>query len=71
MSIESTICWSTLALLLLPWIGLLLAPWLGLVIGIAPYVGSRIFAPEEAASLSRTFGAAWREYVRAMKLGWL
>jgi hypothetical protein len=63
MSIESTICWSTVAFLLLPWIGFLLDPWFGLVIGIEPYVGSRIFAPEEAASLSATFRGPFREMV--------
>ena len=63
--------YTAVALLVLPWIGFLLDSWLGLVLGIALYAGSRLFAPEEDAALSRTFGDAWREYDRTVKLGWL
>lgn len=63
--------YTAVALLVLPWIGFLLDSWLGLVIGVVLYLGSRIFAPEEEASLSRTFGEAWREYSRTVKFGWL
>ena len=63
--------YTAVALLVLPWIGFLLDTWLGLVIGVVLYVGSRIFAPEEEASLSRTFGEAWREYNLTVKFGWL
>lgn len=34
------------AFLVLPWIGFLFNTWLGVVIGIALYVGSRVFSPE-------------------------
>jgi protein-S-isoprenylcysteine O-methyltransferase Ste14 len=63
--------YTAVALLVLPWIGFLLDTWLGLVIGVVLYLGSRIFAPEEEAGLSRTFGEAWREYSRTVKFGWL
>jgi protein-S-isoprenylcysteine O-methyltransferase Ste14 len=63
--------YTAVALLVLPGIGFLLDTWLGLVIGVALYVGSRIFAPEEEAALSRTFGAAWGDYVRSVRLGWI
>jgi protein-S-isoprenylcysteine O-methyltransferase Ste14 len=63
--------YTAVALLVLPWLGFLLDTWLGLVLGIALYVASRIFAPQEEATLSRTFGDAWRAYSRNVKLGWL
>ena len=45
--------------------------WLGVVVGVVLYLGSRIFAPAEAATLSKTFGAAWTEYTRSIKIPWL
>lgn len=63
--------YTAVALLVLPWVGFLFDTWLGLVLGIALYVGSRLFAPEEEAALSRTFGDAWRDYRGTVKLGWL
>jgi protein-S-isoprenylcysteine O-methyltransferase Ste14 len=59
------------AFLVLPWIGFLLNSWLGAVVGIALYVGSRLFAPEEERGLSNTFGAAWNEYCHKVKMPWL
>ena len=59
------------ALLVLPWIGLLLDTWLGVLIGIILYVASRVFAPEEERTLSKTFGAAWDEYSLKVKIPWL
>jgi protein-S-isoprenylcysteine O-methyltransferase Ste14 len=59
------------ALLVLPWIGFLLDTWLGLVIGVVLYVGSRMFAPDEEAALSRTFGTAWDDYRQTVKVPWL
>ena len=59
------------AFLVLPWIGFLLNSWLGVVIGIALYIGSRIFAPEEEKTLSKTFGTAWDEYCNKVKIPWL
>jgi len=58
------------AVLVLPWIGFLLDSWLGAVIGIVLYTGSRLFAHEEEKTLSETFGAAWDEYCKKLKLPW-
>jgi protein-S-isoprenylcysteine O-methyltransferase Ste14 len=63
--------YTSVALLVLPWIGFLLNTWLGALIGIALYVGSRLFAPEEEARLSETFGPAWDGYCTTVKLPWL
>jgi len=63
--------YTAVALLVLPSIGFLLDTWLGLAIGVVLYLGSRIFAPEEEATLSRTFGGAWRDYSRTVRFGWL
>src|SRR5512143_3454738 len=51
--------YTSVALLVAPWLGFLLDTWLGVVIGAALYAGSRLFAPEEEESLSKTFGPAW------------
>src|SRR5512132_410790 len=63
--------YTSVALWVLPWIGFLLNTWLGAAIGIALYVGSRIFAPVEEAALSRTFGARWVGYRSSVKMPWL
>lgn len=59
------------AFLVLPWAGFLLNTWLGVLFGIILYVGSRMFSPAEEAMLSKTFGAAWDEYCRSVKIPWL
>jgi protein-S-isoprenylcysteine O-methyltransferase Ste14 len=59
------------ALLVLPWVGFLFNTWLGVVIGIVELIGSRIFSREEEEILSKTFGAAWDEYCRKVKIPWL
>jgi protein-S-isoprenylcysteine O-methyltransferase Ste14 len=63
--------YTSVALLVLPGIGLLLNTWLGGAIGAILYSGSRLFSPEEEAVLSKTFGSAWEEYRRQVKLPWL
>jgi protein-S-isoprenylcysteine O-methyltransferase Ste14 len=63
--------YTAVALLVLPWVGFLLDTWLGVLLGAALYVGSRIFAREEEATLSRAFGEQWRDYRRHVRLGWL
>jgi protein-S-isoprenylcysteine O-methyltransferase Ste14 len=63
--------YTSVALLVLPRIGFLLDTWLGAAIGIALYVGSRIFAPAGEAALSRTFGARWVGYCSSVKMPWL
>ena len=63
--------YTSVALLVLPSIGFLLNTWLGGVIGIILYTGSRLFAPEEEALLSKTFGPTWEEYRKQVKIPWL
>lgn len=59
------------ALLVVPWIGFLLDTWVGVPIGLAVYVGSRLFAPDEEASLSARFGPAWDAYRTRVKIPWI
>ena len=63
--------YTSVALLVLPWLGFLFNTWLGALIGIILYIGSRIFAPAEEAALSKTFGASWDEYCNTVKIPWL
>jgi protein-S-isoprenylcysteine O-methyltransferase Ste14 len=63
--------YTSVALLVLPWIGFLLNTWLGALIGVVLYIGSRIFAPTEEAELSKTFGTSWDEYSSTVKIPWL
>ena len=63
--------YTAVGLLVLPGIGLLLGSWLGALIGIALYVGSRLFTPGEERELSQSFGFAWEEYCRNVKIAWL
>jgi protein-S-isoprenylcysteine O-methyltransferase Ste14 len=59
------------ALLVLPWLGFVVNTWLGAVVGIILYLGCRHFAPEEETELSATFGAAWDDYCRTVKIPFL
>lgn len=59
------------ALLVLPWVGFICNTWLGVVIGVVVYAGSRLFSPEEEATLSKIFGAEWDVYRRKVRIGWL
>jgi protein-S-isoprenylcysteine O-methyltransferase Ste14 len=63
--------YTAVALLVLPWAGFLFDTWLGVVVGLAVYAGSRMFAPAEEATLRRTFGTAWDDYRRSVKIPWL
>lgn len=54
--------YTSVALLVLPWIGFLLDTWLGALIGIVLYVASRTYAPAEEEALAATFGPAWDAY---------
>ena len=63
--------YTSVALLALPALGVLLGTWLGAVIGVAVYVGSRLFAPAEEAELHEAFGPQWETYARSVKLPWL
>jgi protein-S-isoprenylcysteine O-methyltransferase Ste14 len=63
--------YTSVALLVLPWLGFLFNTWLGALIGIVLYIGSRTFAPAEEAQLSETFGDAWEKYCTTVKIPWL
>lgn len=63
--------YTSVALLVLPWVGFLLNTWLGLLVGIVLYISSRMFAPKEEEILSSAFGAAWEEYARKVRFPWL
>jgi protein-S-isoprenylcysteine O-methyltransferase Ste14 len=63
--------YTSVALLVLPWLGFLLDTWLGALIGVALYVASRLFAPAEEAELADRFGPEWDAYCRRVKVPWL
>jgi protein-S-isoprenylcysteine O-methyltransferase Ste14 len=63
--------YTSVALLVLPWLGFLLDTWLGAVVGIALYAGSRLFAPAEEADLADQFGRDWEAYCHRVKVPWL
>jgi protein-S-isoprenylcysteine O-methyltransferase Ste14 len=63
--------YTSVALLVLPWIGFLCDSWLGATVGIVLYLASRRYAPAEEARLAETFGAAWQRYRSTVKLPWL
>jgi len=63
--------YTSVALLVLPWLGLLFGSWLGALVGIGMYLGSRRYAPEEEAALAKEFGPAWDHYRDAVRIPWL
>ena len=63
--------YTSVGLLVLPAIGILLGTWLGIVIGVALYVGARLFAPAEEHELQGRFGALWDAYEHRVLLPWL
>ena len=63
--------YTSVALLVLPWLGFLLDTWLGVLIGIALYIASRLLAPAEEADLAGRFGPEWDAYCRRVKVPWL
>jgi len=63
--------YTSVALLVLPWVSFLLNSWLGLLLGIILYIASRVFAPQEERDLARLFGTAWDEYDRRVMIQWL
>jgi protein-S-isoprenylcysteine O-methyltransferase Ste14 len=54
--------YTSVSLLVLPWLGFLLNTWLGAALGIVLYVASRRFEPAEEAELAERFGPAWDRY---------
>ena len=63
--------YTSVGLLVLPAAGILLGTWLGVVIGVALYVGARLFAPAEEQELRRRFGTRWDAYLQRVMLPWL
>lgn len=63
--------YTSVALLVLPWVGLLCNTWLGALVGLVLYIGSRRYAPEEEAHLAKTFGPAWEAYSKKVLIPWL
>ena len=63
--------YTSVALLVLPWLGFLFDSWLGVVIGTALYAGSRLFAPAEEQELAQRFGAVWARYAAHVAIRWL
>ena len=63
--------YTSVALLVLPWLGFLLNSWLGALVGIGLYVGSRRYAPAEEEQLAETFGSSWDAYCRRVMMPWL
>lgn len=63
--------YTSVALLVLPWLGFLLNTWLGVAVGVVLYVASRRFARDEEAALAKTFGVRWHTYTRRVLLPWL
>jgi protein-S-isoprenylcysteine O-methyltransferase Ste14 len=63
--------YTSVGLLVLPCLGFLLDTWLGLVVGVALYVASRRYGPEEEAALAERFGPQWEAYVRRVRMPWL
>jgi protein-S-isoprenylcysteine O-methyltransferase Ste14 len=59
------------AILVVPWVGFLLDTWVGVVIGVVVYSGSRLFSPLEEVELARSFGSAWEDYRRSVRIRWL
>ncbi len=62
--------YTSVALLVLPWVGFLLNTWLGAVLGVALYIGDRKFAPEEEAALAKSFGPRWDAYCDSVRMPW-
>jgi protein-S-isoprenylcysteine O-methyltransferase Ste14 len=63
--------YTSVGLLVLPAGGFLLHSSLGALLGVALYLGSRLFAPEEERFLAKTFGATWDDYLKRVWLPWL
>lgn len=63
--------YTSVALLVLPWVGFLLNTWLGAVLGVVLYIASRMYAPEEETGLEAAFGDEWRAYAGRVLLPWL
>ncbi len=60
-----------MAFLVIPWIGFLLNTWIGVCLGLAMYVGSKLYSPEEEKILFSIFGKEWDDYCQKVLLPWV
>lgn len=60
-----------MALLVIPGCGLAFDSWLGFVLGLALYVASRRFAPNEERELAQRFPDEYPAYRKRVLLPWL
>ena len=60
-----------MAFLVIPWIGFLLNTWIGVCLGLAMYVGSKLYSPEEKKILFSIFGKEWDDYCQKVLLPWV
>lgn len=63
--------YTSVPVLVLPWLGFLLNTWLGAALGIVMYIAGKLYAPEEEAALAKTFGSEWDDYCDTVKIPWL
>ena len=59
------------ALLVLPWLGFILNTWLGVALGLALFIGSKIYAKEEEQILENIFREEWTRYEKRVLIPWL
>lgn len=63
--------YTSVALLVLPWVGFLLNSWLGALVGLVLYLASRRYSPAEEEALAESFGSEWEAYRKKVLLPWL
>lgn len=63
--------YTSVALLVLPWLGFVFDSWLGVLVGLVLYMASRIYSPAEETELAKSFGPAWEEYCKRVILPWI
>jgi protein-S-isoprenylcysteine O-methyltransferase Ste14 len=63
--------YTSVSLLVLPWVGFLLNTWAGALIGLGLYLGVRRYAPGEETAMAAAFGDRWDTYARSVKFPWL
>lgn len=63
--------YTSVSLLVIPWVGFLLNTWLGVVIGVVMYLATRRYGPEEERYLAETFGPQWDQYRRTVFFPWV
>ena len=54
--------YTSVALMVLPWLGFMLDTWLGAALGVVLYAAARRYEPDEEAGLEARFDGAWDDY---------